>query len=322
MAAIIDSIRDPRLSTVRELSSAAARAAALRCVIEGDSLVEQAIRARLRLDFVLAVAGHPLLATAAGLAVPTYPVGPAVLRQALRTQRPVTALAVAHVPRENDPNEPYGDTAVVLDRVRDPGNVGTIVRTALALGAHDLVCTDAETDLTSRKVLESSRCGALRAGVRRFADPVTAARELRSRGFQVVATSPQGPLLQSLAPLSAAPVAIVLGNETSGAAADTLRAADLVVRIPMAAEVDSLNVGVAAGLSIVELRAAMLCADLERRCATLGDLDPGELGARLSGLRSPSPVEVAALLAALREGAITEAGRRTLVAVLPLLQPV
>ncbi|AJC53426.1 RNA methyltransferase [Streptomyces sp. 769] len=88
---------------------------------------------------------------------------------------------------------------------------------------------------------------------------------LREAGFQIVVTSPRGTHLQAMAPLRGQRLALVVGNETEGVS-DTVQAlADLVVQIPMAGAVESLNVGVATGISIYELRMRMILTMLTDR---------------------------------------------------------
>jgi TrmH family RNA methyltransferase len=194
-----------------------------------------------------------------------------LLRKVTGTARPPGWLAVAVLPGETGHGEPYGDFAVVCESVADPGNLGTIVRTARALGVRDVVLTDEQTDLSSRRVLEAARGAVLGCRVRRFAGPAAALTALRAAGFQIVVTSPRGAHLQSTAPLRGQRVALVVGNETAGVSADTVAAADLVVQIPMAAAVESLNVGVAAGIGVYELRMRMILAMLTDRIrGTLG----------------------------------------------------
>ncbi|WP_279587068.1 TrmH family RNA methyltransferase [Amycolatopsis arida] len=128
-----------------------------------------------------------------------------------------------------------------------------------------------DTDLTARRVLQAARGTALTTRVRRYPTPARAVAGLRDAGFQVVATSPRGRHVQSLAPLRGDRLALVVGNETHGVDEETLAATDLVVRIPMAGPVESLNVGVAAGIGIYELRMRMVLAMLTDRIrATLG----------------------------------------------------
>ena len=254
--AVITSIKDDHLALLRALRNRTGRAEAAGCLLEGPALIGQALDAGAALRFVIRVQGaaDPLAERLAAAGVPVHDARESVLRQVLHTARPVHWVAVADLAAEVDDAVPYGDFAVLLDGVLDPGNLGTIVRTAVGLGVFDVVCTAEETDLTSRKVLDAARATVLRARIRRFDSPAAAVRALRERGFEVVATSSYGSVEQALTPLRGGPVALVVGNETDGVSAPVLELADHVVRIPMAGEVESLNVGVATGISLYELR--------------------------------------------------------------------
>jgi TrmH family RNA methyltransferase len=238
---------------------------------------------------------------------------PTVLKQALRTQKPVSAVAIAALPAES--TRPRGEFAVVLDGVADPGNLGTIVRTACGLGVTDIALTDTTTDLSSRRVLESSRASVLRANALRFDSPADALNTLRGNGFETVVTSPRGRTLQALTPLSGAPVALVVGNETDGVGDEALRLADHVVRIPMAGAIESLNVGVATGVSISELHRAMVLASLPRRCKeiTFTDRLRDDLSLRLSTMDHLTCNEFEALVTATAGREIARDGEESLV---------
>jgi TrmH family RNA methyltransferase len=251
----ITSLKDDNLAVIRTLETRAGRAEAGACVLDGPSLIAQAITAGATLRFAVFADDDqdPVGKTLAAQDVPVFQARGSLIRQALRTSRPVSWVAVAELPAPG-PDE-YGDFALVLDDVRDPGNLGTIVRTAVGLGVADIVCTDTETDLTSRKVLDSSRAAVLRAAIHRYDSPLEAVEALRQQGFEVVATSSRGTVDQSATPLRGGRVALVIGNESAGIGQPVLDAADHVVRIPMTGGVESLNVGVAAGISLYELRA-------------------------------------------------------------------
>jgi TrmH family RNA methyltransferase len=276
-AEVVDSIKDPRVAQLRVLSSAAARRAAGLCVLEGRSLVGQAlnagapIRVALRADSAGAPQDEELTNELGGSGVPVVRVGAGVLRQLSGGSRPVSWLAMAALPDEPGPEQAWGDFAVVCENIEDPGNLGTILRSARALGATDVVLTDVVTDVSSRRVLDASRGAVLATRVRRFSSPCAALRALHDAGFQVVVTSPRGRGIQALASVQGRRVALVVGNETDGVSADTEAAADLAVRIPMAGSVESLNVGVATGISLYELRTRMVLAMLTDRIrGTLG----------------------------------------------------
>lgn len=257
---VVASVKDSRVAVARALQSRAQRTAAGQCVLESRVLVEQVRAAGSKLEAVLraqtadAAEDDELADRLRAAGVPVHRVGDGILRQVAGLSRPVSWLAVAVLPPESGPEIPWGDFALVLDGVADPGNLGTLVRTARALGIDDVVLTDPETDLGSRRVMDTSRGAVLGTRVRRYASPKEAVVGLHEAGFQVIATSPRGKYLQDLDPLDARPVALVVGAETSGISQAMTDSADQLVAIPMAGAVESLNVGVAAGISIYELQ--------------------------------------------------------------------
>ena len=266
---VVSSLKDERVAALRCLSSRSGRRAARRCLLEGRSLIDQAVAGGAVLDTVLCAESvsdpDPVVGD-----VSVHRVRDGVLRQVAGAHRAVQWLAAAVLPDEVAPDAPWGEFAVVCDGVTDPGNLGTLVRSARGLGVDDLVLTDDDTDLTSRRVLDASRGTVPALRTRRYPTPATAVRGLRSAGFQVVATSPRGRRLQALAELDGRPVALVVGGETDGVTAEVEDEADLLVAIPMAG-VESLNVGVAAGIGIYELRTKMVLAMIEDRIrGTLG----------------------------------------------------
>ncbi|MBV8931404.1 MAG: RNA methyltransferase, partial [Kutzneria sp.] len=287
MAGTISSIKDDHLRQVRVLASRTGRHESGACLLEGATLIEHALDTGAALRFAIhaEAAGDPVSARLTEAAVAILEARESILRKAVGLSRPVRWIAVADLAEATD-DMPYGEFAVVLDNVLDPGNLGTIVRTAVGLGVVDVVCAGEDIDLTSRRVVDASRAAVLRARIRRFASPVNAVEALRARGFEIVATSGRGPTMQGLAQLTGRPVALVVGNETTGVSDDVLALADHVVRIPMSSDVESLNVGVATGISLYELRTralltalrdharASLVAELgEAVDATLAELD-------------------------------------------------
>lgn len=259
MDAVVVSVKDPRIALARSLRTRADRQSSARCLVEGRTLIEQVLVAGATLVCVLRAesatggADDALGGQLNAAGVVTHRVGDGVLRQVVGSAKPVPWLGVAVLAPEASPTQPWGGFAVVCDGVADPGNLGTLARSASALGVEDLVLTDPDTDVSSRRVVDTSRGAVLSLRTRRYSDPAAAIAALRAAGFQIVATSPRGRQLQGLAELDGRPVALIVGGETSGVSAQSLASADLLVAIPMVGAVESLNVGVAAGIGIYEL---------------------------------------------------------------------
>ena len=144
---------------------------------------------------------------------------------------------------------PPGASLLVLDRIQDPGNLGTIVRTAAAAGYGAVLAMSGTADLWSPKVLRST------AGMV-FAIPFIAVKdheELRklTAGRRLVVTSVEGGRPYYEENLREG-IALVIGNESRGVAPEIMEMADVRVTLPMKGGVESLNAAVAAAILMYE----------------------------------------------------------------------
>jgi RNA methyltransferase, TrmH family len=151
-----------------------------------------------------------------------------------------------------------GSTVLVLDGVQDPGNVGTILRTALALGAAGVVALKGTAELNNPKVIR----GAMGASFSLAAVAATADELIdwaRLQRAEIWLADRSGQTVEQLRQQSATrpPMALVLGNEGAGAGAPLEAAADRRVAIPLVGQVESLNVAVAAGILLYEVTRAV-----------------------------------------------------------------
>ena len=157
-------------------------------------------------------------------------------------ERPPTALARLHIAR--------APLLVVAEAIDRPGNLGTIVRTACAAGAHALVVANGGTDVFHPEVVRGSVGTVFQLPVA-AATSERAAAWLREHDVRIVVATPDCARPYWTAEYRGA-VALVVGNERRGVGDAWLRAADETVTIPMSAPADSLNVAVAAGIVLFE----------------------------------------------------------------------
>jgi TrmH family RNA methyltransferase len=140
---------------------------------------------------------------------------------------------------------------LLLHELQDPGNLGTIFRLADAGGAGGLILSRGAIDPYSPKVVRASMGSLWRVPFLKDQDLGECLVELRSRGYRIWAAAVRGsPSIWEVD--FSRPTAVLFGQEGAGLPEDLMKAADGLFTIPMAPEVDSLNVAMAAGLVIYE----------------------------------------------------------------------
>lgn len=136
---------------------------------------------------------------------------------------------------------------VVLDRLQDPGNLGTIIRTAEAAGYGGILLMNGCADAYAPKVVRAAAGSLLRMPILEEDDVARAAGHLHDLQRHIVVTSLDAEQYYNAVDLSKS-TALIIGNEGSGVCPEFLRAADAKIKIPMSGSIESLNAAVAAGI--------------------------------------------------------------------------
>lgn len=152
------------------------------------------------------------------------------------------------------------ETWVALDRVRDPGNLGTIIRTADAAGASGVILVGDCTDPFSLETVRATM-GSLFAVPLVKTTPADFLRWKKDSGARLVATHLAGAVDYRTIDYRSRPVVLMMGNEQSGLPDDLAGAADALARIPQVGRADSLNLAVATGVMLFEVRRHLLSLD-------------------------------------------------------------
>ncbi|MBA4136435.1 MAG: RNA methyltransferase [Opitutus sp.] len=139
---------------------------------------------------------------------------------------------------------------LVCESIEKPGNLGTILRSADAAGCDALILCDAVTDLFNPNVVRAST-GVLFSVPVVVSDTATVHAWLKQKGIRTAATTPHTPNLYTQTDLRG-PLAVVMGSEQYGLSAFWMKNADVLVRIPMAGQADSLNVAMATIITLFE----------------------------------------------------------------------
>ena len=150
-----------------------------------------------------------------------------------------------------------GDVWVALDRVRDPGNLGTVIRTVDAVGAKGVILVGETTDPFSVETVRATM-GSI------FAVPVTKATPEAFLAWRnsfsglVAGTHLKGAVDYRSVDFSRGPVLLMMGNEQQGLPDNLAESCDRLLRIPQAGRADSLNLAVATGIMLFEIRRGAL----------------------------------------------------------------
>ncbi|KKZ88253.1 RNA methyltransferase [Rhizobium phaseoli] len=150
-----------------------------------------------------------------------------------------------------------GETWVALDRVRDPGNLGTIIRTADAAGASGVILVGEATDPFSLETVRATMGSVFAVPVAR-ATPEEFLAWRKSAGVSVVATHLAGAVDYRTIDYRKKPVVLLMGNEQSGLPEQLAKEADALARIPQQGRADSLNLAVATAVMLFEARRHLL----------------------------------------------------------------
>lgn len=237
------------------LRDPSARAAESAFVLEGPRIVEDALRRDATFDAIFLgpnarTSFRALLELAAVADVPTFELKEGVLEKLGSTRTPQPVLAVATIPPRPAIASLTGDGPVIVAvGISDPGNLGTLLRSAEASGCAGLVCCGESVDVYNPKVVRASAGSVF--GIPIVAprpgggenDPVAVLDELGAAGRKRYGATVGG-VPASEVDLSG-PVALALGNEAHGLSAAVLDHVDGRITIPMAGAAESLNVAMA-----------------------------------------------------------------------------
>jgi TrmH family RNA methyltransferase len=220
-------------------------------VAEGVRLVEEAARAHAPIQLVLHTPdlderGQRVVRDVAARGARVEPVTEAVMRVAAETQTPAGLLAVIATTPRPWPAAPHW--VLILDRLGDPGNLGTILRTAEAAGAQAVALAPGTVDAHNPKVVRAAMGAHFHLPI--AAIPWAEMPEKLGDLTTWVATAHDGPAYDQVDWRK--PSALIIGSEAEGPGAAALRFTTHRVHIPMPGRAESLNAAIAAGVLLFE----------------------------------------------------------------------
>ena len=254
----LTSVRSPRVKAARQLAKRALRQRSRQFLAEGPQAVGEALAAGgvVTQLFVTAAAQAryaSLIGLAAGQGADVHAVSGEVMTELAQTITPQGVLAVCQFVDVSLDQLASPSLAVVLASVRDPGNAGTVLRTADAAGAGGVIFAGSSVDPYNSKCVRASAGSLFHLPVVTGPPVADAVRALAERGLRVLAADgAAGTTLDDLqsAGLLGQPTAWLFGNEAWGLPADVLALADDAVAVPIYGRAESLNLAAAAAVCL------------------------------------------------------------------------
>jgi len=265
----ITSLANPVIKDIKALSQKKNREASGTFMAEGLKLVLDALETGWKIETLIyskEAKGKPLVEKAAARTVAAgglvLEVSQKVLASVTHRDNPQMVVGIfrARWRNLNEVKPKPGETWVALDRVRDPGNLGTIVRTADAAGASGVILLGETTDPFALETVRATMGSVFSLPLVRAA-PSEFLKWQKSAGVNVVATHLKGAVDYRTVDYKSRPVVLLMGNEQAGLPDDLAAAADTKVRIPQQGRADSLNLAVATGVMLFEARRHLLALD-------------------------------------------------------------
>lgn len=243
----LSSLKNQKVQQWRSLKERKGRRETGCFMVEGRKMVEEAVASRFPVEAILVDAARIGDFDLPG-DIPLYTMPEHVLAAVCDTKTPQGIAAVVRMVNSAE----LGDKLVAMDGVQDPGNVGTIIRTADAAGIEGVVLSTQCADVFSPKVLRATMGSIFRMGIVVTDDLPAALESLKASDSSVISSQLDGEPFYERSPVGEK-FCLVIGSEGNGVSPQVQRLATHRVKLPMRGGAESLNAAVAAGIMMYEL---------------------------------------------------------------------
>lgn len=243
----ITSMKNPKVLLWRSLKERKGRRESGLFLVEGRKMVEEALASAFQVEALLVDEARMEEFTLPH-SIPTYALPENVLSSVCDTRTPQGIAAVVQMAV----NPRLGRYIVALDGVQDPGNVGTIIRTADAAGMEGILLSEQCADVFSPKTLRATMGSIFRMPIDVTGDLPGRLRELSGAGYSVISSQLDGEPFYHRSPVAPC-FCLIIGNEGNGVSEAVKAAATHWVKLPMRGGAESLNAAIAAGIMMYDL---------------------------------------------------------------------
>lgn len=239
---LYSNIKNDKIKNTKKLNQKKYRDKEGLFIVEGEHLVLEAYKKGMIKELILEQ--NEILP----LDVDTIYVTNDIINYLSELETPQNIMAVCTKKEENNI---LGNKILILDNIQDPGNLGTIIRSAVAFNIDTIILSNDTVDLYNSKVLRASQGLIFHINIIKR-DLIKIIPELKENGYEIIGTKvTYGNNLKTLAKISK--FAIIMGNEGSGISEDVENLCDTFIYIDMNEACESLNVGVATSIILYEL---------------------------------------------------------------------
>ena len=253
----INSTNNKIYKLCKELTAKKYRDKVGKYLIEGPNLIEEAMKNGIEIEYLVARSDYSgifeLISCAATKNEPVL-VEERLFDKLSQTETSQGVLAIVSK-KDYQASDFFNivkdGNIVILDRLQDPGNIGTIIRTADAAGYRGLIAIKGTGDVYSPKVVRAAAGSVFRVPVLFVDTPNEMARLCKEYGKQLIATCFDTDNMYYDINMKK-DIGLIIGNEGNGISEELIRMADIKVKIPMSGNIESLNAAVAAGILMYE----------------------------------------------------------------------
>lgn len=249
------------IKKVRQLKTKKGRDKYNEFLVEGLHLIEESIKNNIEINFIvycdtflMNAYNEELISYLHEKNVHIYNISDQQFKQITETETPQGILGVVKKPcfdLHQVLSEPKNNI-LILDRIQDPGNMGTILRTADAAGINSVIIIKGSVDIYLPKTIRAAAGSIFRLPILHMDNPSSVMFLLKKYKKKAIATSPKAACFYYDLPL-AEDVALIIGNEANGVSQEFLEQVNHVVKIPMLRNTESLNASIAASIVMYEM---------------------------------------------------------------------
>ncbi|QIB27210.1 23S rRNA (guanosine(2251)-2'-O)-methyltransferase RlmB [Caloranaerobacter azorensis] len=256
----ITSLSNPLIKSIKSLHKKRDRWKQKKFFVEGVRAVEEAIKSDAKIDLILyteslfdTFGGQELFKLIDKREYRLLKITEKILKTISDTENPQGIIAVIEFNLVNleDIFIEQGNFIIILDRIQDPGNLGTIIRTADAFGSNGIVLTSGCVDVFNPKTIRATMGSLFHLPISYEDNIKDVITKFKESGIKIIATSLDAKhfcydvdLLQDFA--------LIIGNEASGVSKEAIELSDYKIKIPIEKRTESLNAAIASGVIMYE----------------------------------------------------------------------